>query len=50
MTAEQQLRLRERLAKLKRLSLLGGTGLSTDLERLEEQLERMDSEVTHFFM
>ena len=46
MTAEQQLRLRERLAKLKRLSLLGGTGLSTDLERLEEQLERMDAEVT----
>ena len=46
MTAEQQVRLRERLAKLKRLSLLGGTGLSTDLERLEEQLERMDAEVT----
>ncbi|MET0939565.1 MAG: acetyl-CoA carboxylase carboxyltransferase subunit alpha [Gaiellaceae bacterium] len=46
MTTDEQLRLRERLAKLKRLSLLGGTRLSTDLERLEEQLERMDAEVT----
>ncbi len=46
MTADEQLRVRERLAKLKRLSLLGGTRVTGDLERLEEQLERMDAEVT----
>ena len=45
-TADEQLRLRERLAKLRRLSLLGGTRVSGDLERLEEQLERMEAEVT----
>jgi len=45
-TADEQLRLRERLAKLRRLSLLGGTRVSGDLERLEEQLERMQAEVT----
>jgi acetyl-CoA carboxylase carboxyl transferase subunit alpha len=45
-TTDEQLRLRERLAKLKRLSLLGGTRVSGDLERLEQQLERMDAEVT----
>ena len=46
MTTDEQLRLRERLAKLKRLSLLGGTRVSGDLERLEEQLERMQADVT----
>ena len=45
-TADEQVRLRERLAKLRRLSLLGGTRVSGDLERLEEQLERMQAEVT----
>jgi acetyl-CoA carboxylase carboxyl transferase subunit alpha len=45
-TTDEQLRLRERLAKLRRLSLLGGTRVSGDLERLEQQLERMDAEVT----
>ena len=46
MTADEQLRLRERVAKLRRLSLLGGTRVSGDLERLEEQLERMQADVT----
>jgi len=45
-TTDEQLRLRERLAKLKRLSLLGGTRLSTDLERLEEQLDQIRADPT----
>ena len=46
MSADEQLRLRERLAKLKRLSLLGGTRLQSDLVRLEKQLERIEGVAT----
>ena len=46
MSADEQLRLRQRLAKLKGLSLLGGTRLRGDLERLEKQLERVEEEAT----
>jgi hypothetical protein len=45
-SADEQLRLRERLAKLKRLSLLGGTRLQSDLVRLEKQLERIEGVAT----
>jgi acetyl-CoA carboxylase carboxyl transferase subunit alpha len=44
--ADEQLRLRERLARLRRLSLPGGTRVSGDLERLEKQLERIEEEAT----
>ncbi|MER3408735.1 MAG: acetyl-CoA carboxylase carboxyl transferase subunit alpha [Thermoleophilia bacterium] len=44
MTADEQLRLRARLSKLKELRLLGGAKLSTDLERLQRQLERLQEE------
>ena len=43
---EAELRLRERLGKLRNLPLLGGTRLSTELERLEEQLARLEAEPT----
>ena len=46
MAGEAELRLRERLAKLRGLSLPGGTRLSDELERLERQLERMTREPT----
>ena len=38
---EAELRLRERLARLRSLPLLGGAKLSGELERLERQLERL---------
>ena len=41
MPGEAELRLRERLARLRSLPLLGGTKLSGELERLERQLERL---------
>ena len=44
MSADEQLRLRERLSKLRGLSLLGGAKLSTDLERLQRQLEHIEAE------
>ncbi len=44
MTADEQLRLRARLSRLKGLSLLGGAKLSADLERLRRQLERLQEE------
>jgi len=44
MAGEAELRLRERLAKLRSLSLPGGTRLSDELGRLERQLERMTQE------
>ena len=44
MAGEAELRLRERLAKLRSLSLPGGTRLTDELERLERQLERMTQE------
>jgi acetyl-CoA carboxylase carboxyl transferase subunit alpha len=43
---EAELRLRERLGKLRNLPLLGGTRLSTELERLEKQLARLEAEPT----
>ncbi len=43
---EAELRLRERLAKLKNLSLLGGTKLSGELDRLQRQLDRIVAEPT----
>jgi acetyl-CoA carboxylase carboxyl transferase subunit alpha len=44
MPGEAELRLRERLAKLRGLSLPGGTRLSDELERLERQLEKLTEE------
>ena len=46
MPGEAELRLRERLGKLRSLPLLGGTRLSGELERLERQLERLEAEPT----
>ncbi len=43
---EAELRLRERLSKLKSLQLLGGTKLSGELERLQRQLDRVGAEPT----
>src|SRR5919201_1358181 len=43
---EAELRLRERLAKLRNLQLPGGSRLSGELEKLEPQLERMQAEPT----
>ena len=46
MAGEAELRLRERLSKLRTLSLLGGARLSGELERLQRQLERIEAEPT----
>ncbi|MGZ4395159.1 MAG: acetyl-CoA carboxylase carboxyl transferase subunit alpha, partial [Gaiellaceae bacterium] len=46
MAGEAELRLRERLSKLKGVQLLGGARLSGDLGRLERQLDRLGAEVT----
>jgi acetyl-CoA carboxylase carboxyl transferase subunit alpha len=46
MAGDAELRLRDRLAKLRGLSLLGGTRLSGELERLQRQLERLEAEPT----
>jgi len=46
MPRDAELRLRERLGRLRRLSLLGGTKLSGELQRLQHQLERMQAEAT----
>jgi acetyl-CoA carboxylase carboxyl transferase subunit alpha len=43
-TQAEQLRLRERLAKLRELPLLRGVGVSGEMARLKRQLERMASE------
>jgi acetyl-CoA carboxylase carboxyl transferase subunit alpha len=40
----EQLRLRERLAKLRELPLLRGVGVSGEVRRLERQLERIEAE------
>jgi acetyl-CoA carboxylase carboxyl transferase subunit alpha len=46
MPGEAELRLRERLSKLRSMRLLGGAGLQGELERLERQLSRMQAEPT----
>ena len=46
MAGEAELRLRERLSKLKGMQLLGGAKLSGDLERLERQIDRLGAEAT----
>ena len=44
MASEAELRLRERLGRLRRTGLLGGARLSGELERLQQQLERLTTE------
>jgi acetyl-CoA carboxylase carboxyl transferase subunit alpha len=46
MATDHELRLRERLARLRNVNLLGGARLSGELEKLERQLERMAEETT----
>ena len=46
MPGEAERRLRERLSRLRQLSLLGGAKLSGELERLQRQLEKLESEPT----
>ncbi|HEX2044193.1 MAG TPA: acetyl-CoA carboxylase carboxyltransferase subunit alpha [Gaiellaceae bacterium] len=43
-TQAEQLRLRERLAKLRELALLRGVGVTGEVRRLERQLERIGAE------
>ncbi len=44
--SEHELRLRERLGRLKNLPLLGGAKLSGELERLQRQIDRIGEEAT----
>lgn len=44
--SEHELRLRERLGRLRKLPLLGGAKLSGELERLQRQIDRIGEEVT----
>ena len=44
MASEAELRLRERLSRLRGMRLLGGTRLSGELERLQRQLDRIVAE------
>jgi acetyl-CoA carboxylase carboxyl transferase subunit alpha len=44
--SEHEIRLRERLARLRNVSLLGGAKLSGDLQKLQKQLERIQEEAT----
>jgi acetyl-CoA carboxylase carboxyl transferase subunit alpha len=46
MPSEAERRLRERLSRLRQVSLLGGAKLSGELERLQRQLEKLESEPT----
>jgi len=46
MATDHELRLRERLTRLRSLNLLGGTRLSADLEKLQRQLERIQAAPT----
>jgi acetyl-CoA carboxylase carboxyl transferase subunit alpha len=46
MAGEAERRLRERLSRLRNLSLLGGAKLSGELERLQRQLEQLQAEPT----
>jgi acetyl-CoA carboxylase carboxyl transferase subunit alpha len=45
MAAEDELRLRERLSRLRSLPLLRGARLSGELERLQRQLDRLEAEL-----
>jgi acetyl-CoA carboxylase carboxyl transferase subunit alpha len=44
MPGEAERRLRERLARLKNVTLLGGTKLSGELERLQRQIDQLEAE------
>ncbi|HVH52161.1 MAG TPA: acetyl-CoA carboxylase carboxyltransferase subunit alpha [Gaiellaceae bacterium] len=44
--SEHELRLRERLSRLRNMNLLGGAKLSGELERLQRQLDRIGQEPT----
>jgi acetyl-CoA carboxylase carboxyl transferase subunit alpha len=44
--SEHELRLRERLGRLRNMPLLGGTKLSGDLQRFQKQLDRLQQEAT----
>jgi acetyl-CoA carboxylase carboxyl transferase subunit alpha len=44
--SEHELRLRERLSRLRNMPLLGGVKLSGELDRLQRQLDRMGAEIT----
>src|SRR6476469_6542033 len=44
--SEHELRLRERLSRLRATPLLGGVKLSGELERLQRQLDRIEAEPT----
>ena len=46
MTTDHELRLRERLARLRSVNLLGGARLSAEVEKLQRQLERLAEETT----
>ena len=46
MATDHELHLRERLARLRNLNLLGGTRLSGELEKLQRQLERIQAAPT----
>jgi acetyl-CoA carboxylase carboxyl transferase subunit alpha len=46
MATDHELRLRERLASLRNLNLLGGTRVSGELEKLQRQLERIQAAPT----
>ena len=45
--SEHELRLRERLSRLRNMPLLGGTKISGELDRLQRQLDRIEQEPTH---
>jgi len=46
MTTDQELRLRERLARLRSINLLGGARVSAEVAKLQRQLERVAEETT----
>ncbi len=46
MATDHELRLRERLARLRNVNLLGGAKVSAELEKLERQLSRIAEEAT----
>src|ERR671934_2201057 len=46
MATDHELRLRERLARLRNVNLLGGARVSGELEKLQRQLERIVEETT----